>query len=228
MPQLQAEIAVKEHQRLCMSYEEFLEWADEDVHAEWVNGEVIVHLPPKNEHQLIIEFLHQLLALFVGLSDRGLVRIAPFEVKLWPDGPAREPDILFLDQEHMDALSSERLAGPPDLIVEVISPDSVRRDRSRKFREYETAGVREYWIIDSRPGYQRADFYRLDEGGRYELFATEDDDVVHSTALPEFWLRPAWLWQAPSPNPLLALAEIVGTESLIETLRSASPEANET
>jgi Uma2 family endonuclease len=223
--QLEAQVEVP--QRLRMSYEEFLEWADEDIRAEWVDGEVIVHMPPTDEHQRIVEFLHQLMSLFARLLDRGLVRIPPFEVKLWPGGPAREPDLFFLAKERMDALSSDRLTGPPDLIVEVISPDSVRRDRHRKFREYERAGVREYWIIDSRPGYRRADFFRLDETGRYELFATEDDEVVHSTVLADFWLRPAWLWESPLPNPLLALAKIVGTETLIDTLRGVSAETGE-
>lgn len=138
---------------------------------------------------------------------------------------ARHASRIFCSwQEHMDAITEARLNGPPDLIVEVISPDSVRRDREHKFREYETAGVREYWIIDSRQVHHRADFYRLDESGRYELFATEDDETVHSTVLEGFWLRPAWIWQEPMPEPLLMLSEIVGADRLIERLRGASPE----
>lgn len=225
-PQLKVEASTEEPQRLRMSYEEYLEWADEDTRAEWAEGEVIVYMPPKNEHQLIVEFIYRLLAGFVDALDRGLIRIAPFEVKLWPDGPAREPDVFFVATEHVDRLSSDRLAGPPDLVVEVISPGSVQLDRSKKFREYETAGVREYWIIDSRPGYHRADFYRLDESDRFDLFATEADEVVQSTVLEDFWLRPAWLWQEPLPNPLLALAEIVGSETLIEMFRTGSTETD--
>lgn len=227
VPQLQTRVVTEGPQRLRMSYEEFLEWADEDTRAEWVEGEVIVYMPPRNEHQIIVEFLERLLALFVEWMGLGMVRIAPFEVKLWPGGPAREPDVFFLAKEHKNALGSRRLAGPPDLVVEVVSPGSVQEDRSRKFRDYETAGVREYWIVDSRPGYRRADFYRLDEDGRYELFATEDDEVVHSAVLADFWLRPAWLWQKPLPNPLLVLAEIVGPERLIEVLRDVSQEAHD-
>jgi Uma2 family endonuclease len=216
----------EEYQRLCMSYEEFLEWADEDTHAEWAEGEVIVHVPTKDRHQRIAEFVERLLALFVELFDLGLVRIPPFEVKLWPDGPAREPDVFFLAKEHADALSDDRLAGPPDLVVEVISPGSVRLDRHQKFREYEAAGVPEYWIFDSRPSHQRADFYYLDDSGRYELFATEDDEIVYSKVIANFWLRPAWLWQEPMPTPLLALMEIVGPKNLVETLENVSAEAD--
>ncbi len=47
----------RQGQRLRMSYEEYLAWADEDIHAEWVNGEVIVHKPPKIQQQRVVRFL---------------------------------------------------------------------------------------------------------------------------------------------------------------------------
>jgi len=65
---------------LKMSYEEFSEWADEDTRSEWVEGEVIIHMPPKNAHQNVVEFLYELLSLFVRLLNLGKVRIAPFEI----------------------------------------------------------------------------------------------------------------------------------------------------
>ncbi|MDQ3459966.1 MAG: CRISPR-associated endonuclease Cas1, partial [Deinococcota bacterium] len=122
--------------------------------------------------------------------------------------------------------SSERFSGPPDLVVEVISPGSLYIDRSQKFREYEKAGVSEYWLVDSRPGHRRADFYRLDESGRYDLIATEEDERVSSEVLEGLWLRPAWLWQEPLPDPLLTLADIVGREALIAALRREAPESD--
>ncbi len=80
--------------RLCMSYEEFLAWADEDTRAEWGNGEVIVFMPPKDRHQDIVTFLVALLRLFADFFNLGKVRTAPFEMKFSPTGSAREPDIL--------------------------------------------------------------------------------------------------------------------------------------
>ncbi len=55
--------AAPEKQSTClrMSYEEFLQWHDEDTHAEWVDGEVIVHVPPKDIHQATLGFLYRLL-----------------------------------------------------------------------------------------------------------------------------------------------------------------------
>ena len=94
-----------------MDYEEFSEWADEDTRAEWVQGKVIVHMPPKNAHQNAVEFLYELLSLFVRLLNLGKVRIAPFEMKL--TGSARQPDILFIARENLDRLTEERLVGRP-------------------------------------------------------------------------------------------------------------------
>jgi len=206
--QAQIEAAAQERQPLRMSYEEFLAWANEDVHAEWIDGEVFVHMPPNDPHQRIVEFLERLLALFVQLFGLGIVRIAPFEMRIRTGGPGWEPDIFVVTREHLDRLTEDRLNGPADLVIEVVSPDSVQHDRMRKFRAYREGGVREYWMIDSRPGRERADFYRLDETGQYELFATEDDEKVYSTVLPGFWLRPAWLWQAEPPPVLMAFFEM--------------------
>ena len=204
--------------RVPMSYEAYLSYGEEAVRTEWVDGEVVVYMPPKAEHQRLLAFLERLLALFVSLKGLGEVNIAPFEVKLWEDGPSREPDIFFLIGEQLNDLSAERFSGAPALAVEIISPSSLFIDRNTKLREYERAGVKEYWVVDSRPGKAAADFFRLDDTGRYDLFATETDETVHSSVVEGFWLRPEWLWQ-PDLNPLQALAEIVGKEALIEALQ---------
>jgi len=196
--------------RIRMSYEEFREWADEDTHAEWVDGEAIVFMPAKDVHQNTLEFLYELLALFARLFNLGKVRVAPFEMKLRQGRSYREPDILFLSEESRERLTEDRLEGPADLVIEIISGDSVRRDREDKFKEYQEAGIQEYWVIDPRSGKQRADFFRLNTHGQYELIATEDDERVESAVLPGFWLRPSWLWQAGELDPLLALGEMAG------------------
>ena len=210
-----------QEQRLRMTYEEYLQWANEDVHAEWVNGEVIVQMPPKNLHQIVAEFLQFIMRGFIRKHELGFLRGAPFEVKLWEGGPSREPDLFFLAKDHLDRLTPERVVGAPDLIVEVVSDDSVHRDRVDKFDQYETAGVPEYWIIDNRPNQHRAWFYRLDSSGQYQQVAVGTDGIYRSTVLPGFWLRLAWLWEE-SPNELNALAEIIGPEQFAEALRRAS------
>ena len=206
-------------QRLRMSYEEYLAWADEDIHAEWVNGEVIIQMSAKPPHQAVVSFLMKLLGLFVDIFQLGTVLVAPLEMRATPDGPAREPDLLFIARAHLDRLTAERLNGPADLVIEVISDDSVSRDRADKFYEYQAAGIPEYWIIDPRPGRMRTDFYILDTQGRYRAVPLDAEGCYHSTVLAGFWLREAWLLTTELPEPLPALAHIVGAQQLIAAFR---------
>jgi Uma2 family endonuclease len=207
-----------QEQRLRMSYEEFLAWADEDVHAEWVNGEVIVQMPPEEPHQRVVAFLMSLMTLFIQLFNLGRLLPAPFEMRAKPDGSAREPDLLFVAREHLDRLSQERLSGPADLVVEVVSDDSVARDRADKFYEYQDVGVKEYWILDPRPGRERTDFYVLDEKGRYRPVPPGPDGRYHSMVLPGFWLQVDWVTSAEPPDVLTVLAQIVGPQKLVESI----------
>lgn len=194
--------------RIPMSYEEYLAIVPENIQAEWVNGEVIVFMAPSPRHQLIIGFLYSLLNSFVDLLNLGQVIVAPVEMRARLDGPAREPDILFVAREHLGRLTAQRLAGPADLVVEVISPESVRRDRVEKFREYAADGVPEYWLADSRPSQASLNGYRLTDTGEYEPITPDAAGCLHSAVLPGFWLDPAWLRRDPLPGPLALLRQI--------------------
>jgi len=205
-------------QRLRMSYEEYLAWADEDIHAEWVNNEVIVHMPPKQPHQITVAFLLRLLGQLIELFHLGRLLPAPFEMRAVADGPAREPDLLFIAQDHLERLSESRLNGPADLVIEVVSDDSVARDRADKFYEYQAAGIPEYWIIDSRPGRSRVDFYVLDHQGRYQPVPADSDGRYHATVLPGLWLQVEWLMAEEPPAVLQALARVVGPHKLLEAI----------
>lgn len=208
--------------KLKMTYEEYLAWAGEDTHAEWVNGEVVVFMPAKDPHQTLIGFLYEVMGLFIHIFDLGRLWTAPFELKLRPDGNSREPDLMFLAKEHLERLTPDRIAGPPDLIIEIVSDDSIHRDRVDKFDEYEAGGVPEYWILDNRPQTrQRAQFYQLGPDGQYRLIPVEADGIYRSMVLPGFWLQVGWLWEE-QPNVLRALAEIIGPEKIAQALKEAT------
>jgi Uma2 family endonuclease len=212
-------------QRLKMSYHEYLDASSETRVMEWVNGEGIIYIPPLYQHQEIIRFLSGLLGPFIQFFDLGTLILAPFEVKLWPDGPSREPDLIFITKAKLSNLTDKRFNGGPDLLVEIISPSSVTEDRVRKFTEYEQAGVQEYWVIDPRPHQQQADFYVLGEDKIYHAAPVDDQGVFRSTVLPHFWLQVDWLRQEQLPNPQLALAEIMVS---IETLPAEIRETYQT
>ena len=74
------------------------------------------------------------------------------------------------------------LDGPADLAIEIVSPESMLRDRGTKYGEYEAGGVREYWVLD--PETQRADFFVLDASGRYQRAQPDADGIYRAPSCP--------------------------------------------
>lgn len=187
-----------------VTYEEFLHLVDEDSLAEWVDGTIEVSSPANRRHQDIGKFLLSALTAFVDVHALGTVMNAPFQMKIVRSG--REPDVMFIANERLDRMTPTYLDGPADLVIEIISPESVVRDRETKFAEYQEAGVAEYWLIDPRS--EQADFYRLNDRGQYERASVDPEGIYYSPAVPGFWLRDSWLWQQPLPDIVQVLLEI--------------------
>jgi Uma2 family endonuclease len=188
-----------------VSFESFLEWADEDTWAEWVEGKVNIMVPASDQHQDLVRFLLTLLNLYIEAHDLGWLRDAPFLMRLSPS-LAREPDLLFVTDDHRTRVKEAYLDGPADLVIELVSLDTIARDRGDKFVEYEAAGVLEYWLID--PLRQQAEFYQLADDGRYRLIPPDAEGVYHSRVLTGFRLRPDWLWLEPLPKVLHVAREL--------------------
>jgi Uma2 family endonuclease len=202
-----ADVQIIEKSRLPdtpMSLEQFLEWQEEDTRAEWVNGEVIFMSPASRKHQEISKFLTHLMDLFIETRHLGVLLYAPFAMRLGSRPSVREPDLLFVLTKNLSRLKETYLDGPADIVVEIISPESIGRDRGDKFAEYEHAGIPEYWLID--PIRQHAEFYCLQNDHYYP--ADTPNAIFHSTILTDFWLNTQWLWQEPLPNPLHILREL--------------------
>jgi len=188
-----------------VTYEEFLARTDEDTAAEWVDGEIVRMAPESGTHQDKGFFLLTLIGTYVQERGLGVVRYERFQMKVSSDGPGREPDLLFVANENLSRLHETYLEGPADLVVEIISPESIARDRGEKFAEYEAGDVPEFWLLD--PLRQESSFYQRGEDSLYRLVPPDADGIYHSRVLPGLWLRVSWLWQTPSPRLLDILRE---------------------
>lgn len=182
-----------------LSFEEFLRWGDEDTWAEWVDGEVIVLAPASAPHQKVKGFLCAVMRECAHHHHSGAVLDAPFPVRL-PERlrRGREPDILFVRREQLPHLKETYFDGSPDVIVEIVSPESRIRDYKIKYTEYEAAGVGEYWLVE--PNLRQVIFYRLGTDGRFHPETPDEQGIFRSEAFPGFWLNVGWLWQDPLPS----------------------------
>ncbi len=194
--------------KLRMTQKDFLAWEQEDIQAEWVDGEVTIFMATTARHQLILNFINVLLGLYARLYELGQVMTAPYSMRAVPDGAVREPDLLFIKKENLGRMLDLFLDGPADLVVEIISQDSVTRDRADKFYEYQDAGILEYLIVDSRAGKGRIDYYTLDRNGLYQPIVADEQGRYHSHAVSGFWFRAEWFFQDEMPDPLKTLMEI--------------------
>jgi Uma2 family endonuclease len=125
----------------------------------------------------------------IALANGGLVYLAPMDVTL-AEHSVVQPDVIYLGAERRH-FAAERVEGPPDLVVEVLSPGTARRDRGEKLRLYAESGVREYWVGD--PAERQIEFL-VNEGGKF-VVALPVDREYRSPALPELRLDLETLWQ---------------------------------
>jgi len=148
--------------------------------VELSEGRLIITPSPTTQHQKIVLKLSTMLFNHVSSHNLGEIIIAPMDVRLYP-GVIRQPDIVFMKNEHKDRIT-ERYWGVPDLIIEVISESTDKEDKGEKFFEYEKAGVPEYWIVD--PNTQTIDVFQLKDDAYYLAGSFGIGDSVNSNVLP--------------------------------------------
>ncbi|QKZ13690.1 Uma2 family endonuclease [Spirosoma sp. KUDC1026] len=125
----------------------FYEWMDDDMKAEFINGEVVVHSPALEKHNAAVLRLGMLLSAFVDAQEIGMVRVEKALVELTRN--SYEPDICYFGSAKAAAIQPDQLYYPaPDLVVEVLSKSTQKNDREVKFEDYAAHGVMEYWLVD--------------------------------------------------------------------------------
>jgi Uma2 family endonuclease len=165
----------------------------EQPRCELLYGRLLVTPAPTVRHQLVVVALVRLLH---ELSSRhgGYAVVSPVDVVL-ADHSIVQPDVIYVRRERAGILA-QRVEGAPDLVVEILSPGTARRDLGEKLRLYAESGVSEYWIVD--PGLETFEFLENAPGGfRVRL---PEGAVYRSAAIAglELDLEAFWL-MVPSP-----------------------------
>ena len=114
---------------------------------EIVDGELFVTPTPRVNHQLVAFAVTVALGARVRDNDLG-VAVGPITVRL-EDELVLEPDVVFVRKDRLDIVDPEgHIHGPPDLVVEILSPSTKSYDRDLKRKRYLESGVEQVWIID--------------------------------------------------------------------------------
>lgn len=179
------------------TFEEYLDLYAADF-AEWLDGVVIKMSPVTRRHDLLGRWFALLFTAYLERTDEGELLQAPMVMKLSDKKRGREPDLQIVLVAHVDRIKDTYVDGPADLVVEIVSEESMERDRGAKFKEYEQDGVPEYWIVDYI--HKESLFYVLNAAGVYESHLPDENGIYHSTVLSHLQLPVALLWQDPLPT----------------------------
>ena len=149
---MNVEIAIPKKER--WTYADYADLTPPDtVGFEVIQGELIVAPAPKPKHQWVSGELFSQIRAFVIQHDLGRIFLAPLDVILDANQPDPvnivQPDLFFISKERLNIVTDTNVKGAPDLMVEILSDSSTRRDRVQKMNLYAEYGVIDYWIVDT-------------------------------------------------------------------------------
>lgn len=167
-----------------LTYDDFVHFPEDGKRHELIDGEHVVTPSPNAKHQTIVLNLAVLIGGHLKSRRTGLLFVAPFDV-VFSDFDVVDPDLLFVSKARQpDVLTATHVRGAPDLVVEIGSPSTRRRDETIKRRLYERFGVAEYWVVD--PELDEIKVYCLVDGrySRTAELSLERADVLESPLFP--------------------------------------------
>jgi len=184
---------VIEKQARRWTYEEYCK-LDDDQRYEIIGGNLLMAPSPDVWHQDWIGNLYVLLRQQITRSKAGRLFIAPFDVVFDSENTV-QPDLVFVAVANIGIIERRAIFGAPDLLVELLSPSSIQRDRRDKKALYARFGVKEYWIGD--PANKSMEILTL-QGGRYHRHcAAAEKGALVSRVLPGLKLDLAEIQSPP-------------------------------
>jgi Uma2 family endonuclease len=167
-----------------LTYDDFVQFPDDGKRHELIDGEHYVTPSPNTKHQRVLGNLHFLIRSHLETHPIGEVFLAPFDV-VFSYVDVVEPDLLYMSHARAgEVLTDMHVRGAPELVVEIGSKGTRKRDETIKRRLYERFGVTEYWVVDPELDVVRV--YRR-AGDRYERVAElslENGDTLTTPLLP--------------------------------------------
>ena len=167
-----------------LTYDDFVQFPDDGLRHELIDGEHYVTPSPTTKHQRVSINLTVLIGSWLERHPIGQLFHAPFDV-VFSLYDVVEPDLLYLSNARAaDALTPKHVRGVPELVIEIESPGTRKRDETIKRRLYERTGVSEYWVVDPERDTIRVYGREGDEFARVSELSAEAGDVLVTPLLP--------------------------------------------
>ena len=167
-----------------LTYDDFVLFRDDGKRHELIEGEHYVTPSPNIRHQQISGDLFALIWTCLEAHPLGRIFHAPLDV-VFTEFDVVEPDLLYVSNDRAaEVVTSQHVRGTPNIVIEIASPATRKRDETIKRRLYERAGVSEYWIVDPETDVVRV--YRRTTAGfdRAIELSREANDVLTTSLLP--------------------------------------------
>jgi len=145
-----------------VTYDEYAQMPDDGRRYEVLEGMLHMMTPsPTTRHQRVSGNLYFILRDHVAKHDLGEIFDAPLDVVLSSTN-VLQPDLIYVSRARAEIVTEKNIAGVPDLVVEIISPETASMDRVTKAQIYARAGVPCYWVVD--PDRRTIEEFRLERG----------------------------------------------------------------
>jgi Uma2 family endonuclease len=188
-----------------LTEDDFYRLAGEDSDWEYLDGRIVMHSPASDRHEDLFRFLITLLSDYLGEKGGAVVRGSRYPMRLDPAW-SPEPDILVVRDSRRHLMTSQRLEGPADMVIEIASESDPRLDLREKLPRYREVGIDEIWLVDPFKKEVLAET-KTPAGYAAEALAA---GRLQSTVVAGFWIEVSWLWQDELPPTLRCLREIMG------------------
>jgi Uma2 family endonuclease len=186
------------------TFDDFLLLVKEYEKADLLDGVIYMASPESTDDNELGGWLYSLMSQFAQETKQGKCYYTRVAFRITEKrGP--EPDVAFVTKERLHIVEHGFIDGPPDIAVEIVSPDSVDRDYNLKRSIYEAAGVKEYWIID--PDEQKVTFLRRQ--GQQFVEISPRNGRYESQVLAGFCFTDEWLWSKERPSIMSILPEML-------------------
>jgi len=156
-----------------LTYEDYVLLPEDGKIHEIIDGEHYMTPAPETYHQTLSRRIQFQLYQQIEEREQGFVFDAPTDVQL-SEIDIVQPDLLIILASRKSIISPTKVIGPPDLVIEILSESTGKKDRELKRDLYQKAKVPEYWLVD--PKSQQVTMYRL-KGGSYQTAGSFHDEV---------------------------------------------------